>query len=134
MPLRIATDLSQPPHTCLLCSQPPSVCGPCVDTDKDAGLGASRDRVYLCSECIQDCLLVLELPRPKDAEKAIAKAKQYKHKIVDLEQKIVVLTNKLDAASNDLIKSVLGSVAKPAASKPAVKKPASKKPAVKKAS
>lgn len=128
MAFRITSDLSVRPHSCFLCNQPPSVCGPCVDTGKDVGKGMNSRRVYLCVECVQDLIKEFDLPRPKDAQKAIDKAVQYKEQIADLKAEVSTLKEELAVISNDIVKKVL------AASKPAARKPTTKKPVTKKSS
>lgn len=112
MALRITSDLSVRPHSCFLCNQPPSVCGPCVDTGKDVGKGMNSRRVYLCAECVQDLLKEFGLPRPKEAAKAIAKSEEYKEQIVALKDEIASLQEKVEAISSDIVKDVLAA-AKP---------------------
>ena len=72
----------------------------------------SGQRVYLCAECAQDIIKERGLTRPKDADKAIAAAEALEEQIADLEEKNADLQAKLEAVSNDLVKSVLAS-AKP---------------------
>lgn len=112
MALRLTSELMVRPNACFLCNQPPSVCGQCVDTGKTVGKGMSGQRVYLCAECAQDIIKELGLTRPKDADKAIAAAEALEEQIADLEEKNADLQAKLEAVSNDLVKSVLAS-AKP---------------------
>lgn len=125
MALKITSDLSVRPHSCFLCNQPPSVCGPCVDTGKDVGKGMNSRRVYLCADCVQDLLKEFGLPRPKEAAAAIAKSEQYKEQVTDLKDQVKDLQKKIEAISSDIVKDVL------AAAKP---KTTRKKPAAKKAS
>jgi hypothetical protein len=83
-------------------------------------------RVYLCVECVQDLIKEFGLARPKDADKAIAKAAEYKTRITQLTEEVKTLQSKLEAVANDLVRDVLKTT-KPAAKKTTTRKAAPKK-------
>ena len=85
----------------------------------------NSQRVYLCVECVQDLIKEFGLSRPKDADKAIAKAEQYEQQIVDLKEEVESLQNEIDAISSDIVKKILVSAAPK--TKTTRKKPAAKK-------
>lgn len=103
MPLREVTSLTQKPYKCFMCEQPPSVCGRCVDTGKNVGNGYSSQRIYLCVECVQDCLAALSLPRPKDAEAAIKRADKAVKEANALSEKVAELEETLNGVSENIV-------------------------------